>query len=298
MDHQAYLKKLEKEHDFFIGIDSDGCVFDTMEVKQKEFFIPAAMRIFELFPVSKTVRETWEFVNLYSVHRGVNRFPALVKVFDMLAKREEIVRSGFVLPDLTALKDWIKNETRLSNTTLRKHYESTGDIRLEKVVRWSEQVNSEISRWLRDIRPFPHAVKALERISQNADAIVISQTPLEALEREWEEHDLRKFVDFVAAQEHGTKSEHISLAAKRRYPDERILLIGDAFGDLDAAKANNVLFFPIVPGKEDYSWERFLNEGLERFLNLDFEGEYQESLLEEFMKSLPDTPPWETKPSL
>ena len=75
MDYQAELRNLKPDHEFLIGIDSDGCVFDSMEVKQKEFFIPNALKYFNLFPVSKILRETWEFVNLYSVHRGGNRFP-------------------------------------------------------------------------------------------------------------------------------------------------------------------------------------------------------------------------------
>ena len=73
MNNQSELRNLKPDHDFFIGIDSDGCVFDSMEVKQKEFFIPNALKYFNLFPVSKILRETWEFVNLYSVHRGGNR---------------------------------------------------------------------------------------------------------------------------------------------------------------------------------------------------------------------------------
>ena len=48
MDFQKELKNLRPEHEFFIGIDSDGCVFDSMEVKQKEFFIPIALKYFDL----------------------------------------------------------------------------------------------------------------------------------------------------------------------------------------------------------------------------------------------------------
>jgi len=79
------LEKITPEKEFFIGIDSDGCVFDTMEVKHKEFFIPNVVKYFGLFAIAKYVRQTWEFVNLYSVTRGINRFPALVKVMEMLA---------------------------------------------------------------------------------------------------------------------------------------------------------------------------------------------------------------------
>ncbi|MCX6335077.1 MAG: HAD hydrolase-like protein [Bacteroidia bacterium] len=294
MDHQSVLRDLQPHHDYFIGIDSDGCVFDSMEVKQKEFFIPAALRYFNLFHVSKVIRETWEFVNLYSSFRGGNRFPAMVKVFELLSEREEIKKSGIKLPDLTSLKEWIKTETKLGNATLRKYYETNFDQSLEVVLRWSENVNREIGEWLHDIPPFFHAKKAMEEISGFADIIVVSQTPNEALEREWLENDLKKYVRMIAAQEHGTKAEHIALAAKGKYSDNRILLIGDAFGDLNAAKSNGVLFYPIIPGREDKSWERFLNEGLEKFVSGTFTEKYEESLISEFRKSLPEIPLWRT----
>jgi phosphoglycolate phosphatase-like HAD superfamily hydrolase len=231
-------------------------------------------------------------VNLYSVHRGGNRFPAIIKVFELLADRKEIIDMGYKIPDLTSLKRWVSTETKLGNASLRKYYEENQDSNLEVVVNWSEAVNREIGEKLHDILPFDHAKKAIERISALADIIVVSQTPLEALEHEWLENDLKKFIRVIAAQEHGTKAEHIALSAKGKYPDNKILLIGDAFGDMNAAKINGVLFSPVIPGKEDKSWEDFLNEGLERFLSGNYAGDYEESLLKEFRRSLPDTPPW------
>lgn len=292
MDYQEALRNLQPRSDFFIGIDSDGCVFDSMEVKQKEFFIPYALRYFNLFPVSKLVRETWEFVNLYSSFRGGNRFPAMIKVFELLSERKEIIESGIKLPDMTSLKEWINIETKLGNATLRAYCEKKTDPSLELVLKWSETVNMEIGEWLRDIPPFPYAKKAMEKISGFADITVVSQTPYEALEREWLENDLKKYVRMIAAQEHGTKAEHLALAAKGKYPDDRILLLGDAFGDLNAAKNNGVLFYPIIPGMENKSWEIFLNEGLEKFQKGKFAGAYEDSLAAEFRKSLPDIPPW------
>jgi hypothetical protein len=64
-----------------------------------------------------------------------------------------------------------------------------------------------------------------------------------------------------------------------------------------AAQTNNILFYPVVPGQEDQSWKKLLNEGLERFLNGTFAGSYEESLLAEFRKVLPITPPWKYPPS-
>jgi len=295
MDYQKELKDFKPLHNFFVGIDSDGCAFDSMEVKQKEFFIPNALKYFDLFAVFKLLRETWEFVNLYSVNRGINRFPAIIKVFDLLAERDEIREMGYTLPDLSLLKEWVKIETKLGNASLRKYHEEKKDISLETVLRWSEAVNRDINEWLHDLPAFHHAVKSMEKISTLADIIVVSQTPDETLAREWLENDLKKYVRLIAGQEYGTKAEHIALAAKGKYPDDRILMIGDALCDLNAANSNGVIFFPIIAGKEDESWERLVKEGLEKFITGKFKGRYETSLHREFKKSLPETPPWKSR---
>jgi phosphoglycolate phosphatase-like HAD superfamily hydrolase len=292
MDFQSDLINLQPQHEFFIGIDSDGCVFDSMEVKQKEFFIPNALKYFDLYPISKILRKTWEFVNLYSIYRGGNRFISIIKVFELLKENKEITESGYKLADLSSLKEWVSTETKLGNTTLRKYFEANYNPDLEKVVLWTEAVNTEISLWLRNIPPFPHALKAIKAVAPLSDLVIVSQTPLDALLREWEEHDLKKFVNMIAGQEHGTKSEHIALAAKGKYPDNKILMIGDAKGDLDAARYNGILFSPIIPGKEDQSWEKFLFEGLGNFINGAYEGHYESLLIDDFSKSLPSTLPY------
>ena len=292
MDYQSSLENMKPSHEFFIGIDSDGCVFDSMEVKQKKFFIPNALKYFDLFEISKILQETWEFVNLYSIYRGGNRFTSIIKVFELLYERKEIRDIGFKLVNLSSLKEWVKTETKLSNANLRKYFESNYDSDLERVVSWTEAVNKDISEKLRNIPPFPHAIQAIKKMSVFADLIIVSQTPLEALEREWEEHDMKKYVKVIAGQEHGTKTEHLALAGKGKYPDNKIIMIGDAKGDLDAARKNGILFYPIIPGKEDESWERFINEGLGKFSRGEYEGNYENKLLMEFKKFLPEKPPW------
>jgi len=292
MDYQSNLKNFTPQHDFFIGIDSDGCVFDTMEAKQKQFFIPNALKYFNLYNISEEVRETWEFVNLYSVYRGGNRFTSLLKVFELLRDRKSVGEKKCVLPDLSALREWISTETRLSNDNLLKYFESNYDRDLEKVIRWTEAINLEITHGLKPIPPFTHAGSAIEIMSRFADLIIVSQTPLEALEREWKEHKLESYVKVMAGQEHGTKTEHIALAARNKYHPEKILMIGDAKGDLDAARNNGILFYPVIPGHEVESWERLVNEGLKRFIGGLYRGSYENKLIAEFEESLPSQPPW------
>lgn len=293
MDDSKSLKDLEARKNFFVGIDSDGCVFDTMELKQKEFFIPNGIKYFNLFPIARMVRETWEFVNLYSVYRGLNRFPALAKVIEMLEQRKGVSESSVRLPDIQALREWMGNETRLGNQSLRTYCEKKPDPHLLKILEWSEAVNDDIGKWLQGVPPFRHAGKCILRISNVADSIVVSQTPVEALKKEWKEHRIDTLVRFIAGQEHGTKAEHITLGAKGKYQDDKILMVGDAPGDMRAAKENNVLFYPVIPGKESESWERLHNEALDRFLKGSYRGDYENALINEFDSALPEVPPWD-----
>src|SRR5688572_22834179 len=84
------LRLFRPTHEFFIGIDSDGCVFDSMEIKHKECFAPMFIKHFHLQAASKYARETWEFVNLYSKTRGANRFPALSRALNLLRERPQV----------------------------------------------------------------------------------------------------------------------------------------------------------------------------------------------------------------
>jgi hypothetical protein len=69
-------------------------------------------------------------------------------------------------------------------------------------------------------------------------------------------------------------------------------MVGDAPGDMRAARANDALFFPVKPGHEEESWELFYNEALDRFLAGEYAGDYEAALIAEFEKLLPETPPW------
>jgi phosphoglycolate phosphatase-like HAD superfamily hydrolase len=290
-DPAQILREFKPARPYFIGIDSDGCVFDSMEIKHKECFTPMFIKHFGLQAVSRYAREVWEFVNLYSKTRGANRFPALARSLDLLRERPEVRARSVAVPDSGALAAWIAREPRLGNATLAAEV-GAGNRELEGVKEWSDAVNRAIEEIVQGVPPFPRFRECLNRMAASADTMVISQTPAEALEREWLEHDLRDGVGIIAGQELGTKTEHLKLAAKGKYAPGRMLMIGDAPGDYQAARANDVLFYPIVPGNEAQSWERFYQEGLARFLEGTFAGAYEAKLLAEFDESLPEHPPW------
>ena len=291
-DPQAPLKNFEKQHDFLVAIDSDGCVFDSMEIKHKECFIPNIINSWNLQAVSKYTREAAEFVNLYSKWRGINRWPALTMVFDLLEERPEVQRRGVKIPKVQPIRDWIERETKLSNATLKAEIEKTDDPVLKLGMEWSEAVNATIHKIVHGVPPFPFVRESLENICKWADVLVCSATPCTALEREWEENGIARYVKVIAGQEMGSKKEHIQLASNGRYSKDKILMMGDAPGDMKAARGNEALFYPINPGAEEASWEQFHAEAAEVFRAGRYTSEYEGKLIAAFDKLLPELPPW------
>ena len=286
------LRSLQPAHDFFIAIDSDGCAFDTMEIKHKECFCPQAIKHFDLQAVSKYAREAWEFVNLYSKKRGVNRFPALLAVLDLLRQWERVRDRHVIIRELPQLRAWVSEETRLGNPALRSKIDQEQGGELPAVLAWSEAVNEAIADMVHGVPPFPLVVDSLACASERADMIVASGTPVAALQREWQEHGIARFVRVIAGQETGSKTEHLTYGGVGKYSPNRMLMVGDAYGDLRAARSVDALFYPILPGREEESWDRFFHEALGRFFALAYAGSYQDALVQELDEALPSTPPW------
>lgn len=291
----ADLRSWTPKHWYLVCVDSDGCVFPTMEIKQRGCFQPLIVRHWKLGRVAQIVRETAEFVSLGSRWRGSNRFVALVQIMDFLRRRSDVQKAQIVLPTLNSLREWIASTGALSEASLAQAVVDTGDRELETVLQWSRAVNECIARRARSVPPFPAARRAIETMVERADVVCISQTPAEALAREWQEQKLIGWVRLVVGQEVGSKTHQIRKLMADRYDPDQTLVIGDAPGDLTAAQNCGAHFYPIVPGEEEASWSRFLAEAWPRFLGSGYCGANEAERIATFLARLPQTPPWEPK---
>src|SRR3954465_1020440 len=204
-DPAEVLRSFRPTKEFFIGIDSDGCVFDSMEIKHKECFTPMFIKHFGLQAGSKYAREVWEFVNLYSKTRGANRFPALSRSLNLLRERPQVKARKVNPPETKALDEWLARETKLGNATLAAEVKN-GDQGLAQIKVWSDAVNAAIEDIVHGVPPFPLVRESLEKLNRRPDPMCISQTPTAALDREWAEHSINPFVKMIAGQEMGTKT--------------------------------------------------------------------------------------------
>jgi phosphoglycolate phosphatase-like HAD superfamily hydrolase len=292
------LEEFNPAKGYLVCIDSDGCAFDTMGIKQRECFCPWMIAYFGLQPVAQAARECKEFADLYSKTRGANRHVTIKRILtELLPNHPQTKVFGFQVPQLPHYFAWVDDtQSVLSNDGLKHAIAGARDAKaqaeLEHVLAWAERVNWAVKEIVKGIPPFPYVRESLEQMKEKADMVVVSATPLEALKREWTEHGIARYTELICGQEMGTKTEQIGAVAPH-YKQGHVLMIGDAPGDMRAAKANRALFYPIIPGDEIAAWKLFCEEGIERFLSGTYPGEYEKMSIERFERALPKRPPWE-----
>ena len=286
------LQDFSPRKGFLFCVDSDGCVFDTMEIKHKECFCPAFIDCFSLQAVSRYAREAWEFVNLYSDTRGIHRFPALVRALDLVAGRREAQERGFMPAPYEALRQWAASTPKLSDEALLAACGQDPDHSLQRAYEWSLEVNRRVDALVHGVPPFPGVWECLEHMRRFADVVIVSGTPEAAIRREWAEHRIDQFAGTACGQETGTKPA-ILAALVGRYPAGHVIMIGDAPGDRKAAHANGALFYPICPGDEAQSWKELFP--LLQDMEAGRYGPSEEAAFSiRFDRLLPSTPPWQT----
>lgn len=287
---QRLFERFRPTKPLLVGIDSDGCVFDTVELKQKLFFHDAIIRTWGLEALDALVRETASFVFLRSRTRGCNRFFGLYETFRLLRARPE--SQGVKLPAMSGLGDCIARGIPLDTAHLRREAERLNDPELEKACDWSDAISEAIATRMDMPRPFDGAREAIATLHRDADLVVVTQTPRNLVEREWKANGLERMAALIAGPEAGSKTEQLRVAAAEHYTPENVLMVGDAPGDLEAARAAGAAFFPIEPGSESASWTRLRNEAWPRFIQGAFTDEYARPLTEAFLGGLPLHPPW------
>jgi len=301
-DPERQLREFKRRKDFLVAIDTDGCVTDNMNGKQMLIFHPHFMEFYGLWGIESYFREVAEYYNLFSVDRGCIRFIAVQLTLTALGQRADVKQvlreKNIQLPDSKPLDDYIcyarENKLGLGNPSLERFIdENPTNFALYKLLGWSEAVNRTFPHISAKIPPFSNVRESLELMAQHADIIVVSKTPYKDLADYWEAQGISQYVRLICGQEMGSKAHHIQMAKRAGgYGDDQVLMLGDGAGDLKAVKANNGLFYPTSPGREQQAWNEF-PQAFRLFIKGEYAGQFEKKLLDEFNKSLLTTPPWE-----
>ncbi|MGM8223628.1 HAD family hydrolase (plasmid) [Clostridium perfringens] len=275
------LDNFNKQKDFLICIDSDGCAIDTMDIKHIKCFGPCMVTEWNLEEWKEPILERWNEVNLYTLTRGINRFKGLAVALI------EINEKYITIEGLDEFVRWTEETKELSNESLEVEIEKTNNICLKKALEWSKSVNKSIDLLSDDEKcSFEGVKEAIILAKKVADIAIVSSANEKAVLDEWNKHGLLENVDIVLTQNIGSKSYCINKLIAKGYSRNNVLMVGDALGDLKAAEENEALYYPIMVRKEKESWIRFSKEALERFTSNSYYGEYQEKVIAEFKENL------------
>ena len=265
--------KIKRTKKYFVGIDSDGTAFDSMMVKHREAFIPAMIEVWKLEAVADEVYKTAEYINLYSEHRGIDRFKGLVETFDSLRKS---CGAAFCMEDYEPLRRFTDSESAMSNAGLKEYMKNVNAPILENTLRWSVSADEAFRDKMKNLPPFRQCAEAIREMSTVADIAVITSASYESIVGDWNRCDIGAYTAFMGGQEFGSKSNQLKMALDAGFESHECLMIGDTMGDLRAAEANGMKFYLIIPGKEEISWEKLQSKYFEMFVSDKYKTSAQE----------------------
>lgn len=275
------LQAFQKTKDFLICVDSDGCAMDTMDVKHLRCFGPCMVEEWGLEEWADPILKRWNEVNLYTMTRGINRFKGLA-----LALRE-IDGKYRSIDGVDELERWVANAPALSNDGVKAAIASGGGEVLKKALHWSVQVNERINALPFEVKkPFEGVAEGLKYAHSVADIAIVSSANLQAVEEEWALYGLLEHVDILLAQNVGSKAFCIAELLKKGYETDKVLMTGDAPGDLEAARANGVFYYPILVRREGDSWREFRETAVDKLTAGSYGGAYQQEKLDAFLDNL------------
>lgn len=275
------LQEFKKTKDYLICVDSDGCAMDTMDIKHIRCFGPRMVEEWGLEAWKEEILERWNVINLYSMTRGINRFKGLNLMLTEVDGKYTPVAG---IADLTA---WVNSGAAPSNDALQKAIDETGSEILKKALSWSKAVNASIVELPEELKqPFPGAKEGLAAAAQFANVAIVSSANRDAVVEEWTKFKLLDHVDIMLAQDMGSKAHCIAEMLKFGYDKDKVLMVGDAPGDLDAAKVNGVFYYPILVRHEDESWVEFRETAVGKLVGGGYGGAYQEEKISAFLDNL------------
>ena len=267
------LMNFIKRREFLVCLDSDGCVMDSVAIKHQTVFCPELIRVFGLENQAQRVTDMWEEINLRSITRGISRFESVVQVFQRLKNFDVDI------PGSEDIAAWVNAAPELSTGSLQQEILHTGSPMLRRLQEWNTACNRRIQMLEPTFVPFPGVEESLRQLHAVADVAVVSAANESAIESEWQRYGLSRHTDIIFGQEIGSKANCISHMLSCGYQSRKVMMVGDAMSDAQAAAANGVAFVPILPVQESASWQRLQEESLPKLLHGTFGPEYQAELL-------------------
>jgi phosphoglycolate phosphatase-like HAD superfamily hydrolase len=257
---------------------------DTMNCKHFHCFGPCMVAEWGLEEWKAEILDRWNVINLFSMTRGINRFKGLAMALGEINEKYKPITG------IAALQHWADTAPALSNDGAAKAAAEATDpdakLVLQKALSWSKAVNAAIVALDESLKvPYNGAKEGLAAAHSFADVAMVSSANRDAVEEEWGKFGLLEHTDIVLAQDIGSKAHCIAEMMKFGYDPDKVLMVGDAPGDSDAAEKNGVHYYPILVNHEKESWDEAIAVGFGKLRSGEYAA-YGAQKKQEFLRNL------------
>ena len=275
---------LKKTKPKLIALDSDGCVYDTMEAKCCLYTVPEVLRHWQLDAVRDDVEAFYRKYSLTGTTRGANRFLTLHALFRFLSEKASLEQFG--LEHMGLFLQMAEDGEHLSVPAFEEIYAQTGDVGLKQIIDWAKDVNARVKAGTPNIKTFPLVRESMEKIKQHANLAVVSTASMLTLEREWQNFDFIQYPDAILGHEYGDKWDMIYRLLEQGFGRDDVLMVGDSYWDYRGSRICGVKFYPIIAGHEAESWHTLYHVVLDCFFAGSYTRERETPYLQQFQTIL------------
>lgn len=260
-------------------VESEGAVFDTLSFRHEKAYLPAFVGCFSrgLDPVF--CARLWREIALSSRFRGQDPFVILLTALRHMNRLFPSVRRAAVIKTLDGfLSGPARDLFRLA--------EAGPGTPERTILDWISMSDSLLedegrARLFEGARDF---LKLVKHIAPGTEVLAFSSLEEAEALNQWEMEDLGDCFMRIAGSERGSMPEYARAALRYGYDKTPILIAGSTFQALTAAQTAGARFYPIMPYREEESWEHFSEVFFPAFMQGDASPD--QGMMGEFMRML------------
>lgn len=266
MAEAVALSGPEREHALatrkaLVVVESEGTVFDSLAVRHRNAYLPAFVSCFAFGAEYEECASLWINAALNSRLRGQDPLVILLYSLRKLEKSHPSARRMAVTGSL-------ENLISKRHIPLLSLAESPEGSPERLILDWLSMASSLLDVEI-DAPCFPQAKQffsLLRDAAPNVQVLAHSSVDEALALHEWEMAGLGDAFLRLAGRERGDFSSYLRQAMENGFDSVPLLVVGSTLRSWQAAQAVCARFYPILPGKEDASWEFLAEEYFPSFI--------------------------------
>lgn len=244
-----------------ILVESEGAVFDTLALRHEQAYLPAFVECFSWGVHPLLCGHLWRSLALTSRLRGQDPLLILLSALRLLNRHSPSIRRAAVIK---ALDSFLATTAR-DPMQLAAAHEGSPERLILSWISTSEKLIASIGC----AKSFPQAagfLRMAKEVAPKAEILAYSSFPESVALNQWEVADMGDCFLRIAGAERGDFPEYVRMALRNGYDQESLLIIGTTYSAWLAAQTAGARLYPIIPFKEEESWEFLADEYFPAFL--------------------------------